>query len=63
MLELLGMEKKSALTEALKAIKAVSKTCPGAKESPLHEHGHDYVNIIVHAYRADGSRARGGSEF
>jgi hypothetical protein len=25
--------------------------------SPLNEHGHDYVNIIVHANRADGSRA------
>jgi hypothetical protein len=29
---------------------------------PLDEHGHDYVNIVVHAYRADGSRARGGGE-
>jgi hypothetical protein len=24
---------------------------------PLNKHRHDYVNIIVHAYRADGSRA------
>ncbi len=30
---------------------------------PLDKHGHDYVNIIVHAYRADGARARGGSKF
>ena len=30
---------------------------------PLYEHRHDYVNVIVHAYRADGSRARGGGEF
>ena len=30
---------------------------------PLNEHGHDDVNVVVHAYGADGAGARGGSDF
>jgi len=53
----------TATQEIVSIFCAVSKAYYRDKESPLDEHGHDYMNIVVHAYGADGSRARGGGEF